>query len=124
MDNYYLEFIILFTFALLSAFFSGSETALFALKKADLHRFSESKIRKERAIYSAMTEPQQMLITILIGNLFVNLGASVFSTTLFLDRYPEYGHIISIAIVTPVMILLCEISPKAIAIGSYENFSR
>jgi len=124
MDNYYLEFFILFIFTLLSAFFSGSETALFALKKSDLHRFAGSKSRRERAINLAMSEPQNMLITILIGNLFVNLGASVFSTSLFLDQYHEYGHIISIAVVTPVMILLCEISPKAIAIGSYESFSR
>ncbi len=124
MDSYYLALVILIVFALLSAFFSGSETALFALKKADLHRFAGSKNRRERAIHDAMSQPQKMLITILIGNLFVNLGASVFSTKLFLERFSEYGHIISISIVTPVMILFCEISPKAIAISSYESFSR
>lgn len=124
MDSYYLALIILIIFSLLSAFFSGSETALFSLRKPDLHRFAGSHHRTERAINEAMRQPQNMLITILIGNLFVNLGASVFSTKLFLERFSEYGHIISIAVVTPLIILFCEISPKAVAISSYESFSR
>jgi putative hemolysin len=109
---------------MLSAFFSGSESAFLALKKSDLHRFSHSKIRNERSIYSLMQDPQKILITILTGNLFVNLALSMLSTKLLLDSWPRHGHWISIAIVSPLVILLCEISPKMMALNSYEIVSR
>ena len=119
-----IEISILILCVMLSAFFSGSESALLALKKSDLHRFSHSKIRNERSIFSLMQDPQKILITILTGNLFVNLALSMLSTKLLLDAWPRQGHWISIAILSPLVILLCEISPKMIALSSYEIVSR
>jgi len=119
-----IEIGILILCVMLSAFFSGSESALLALKKSDLHRFSHSKIRNERSIYSLMQDPQKILITILTGNLFVNLALSMLSTKLLLDAWSRHGHWISIAVVSPLVILLCEISPKMIALSSYEIVSR
>ncbi|HOO72045.1 MAG TPA: hemolysin family protein [Spirochaetota bacterium] len=124
MEQYIPEIIILGLFLFLSAFFSGSETALFTLKKSDLHRMSLSKNRSERIITGLMENPQKILITILIGNLFVNLIISALSTRLLLLKWGQYGHFISIGLVTPVIILLGEISPKIIAINSYLTFSK
>jgi putative hemolysin len=109
---------------MLSALFSGSESALFSLKKGDIHRFSHSKHHTDRAIYNLMKNPQAILITLLIGNLFVNLVISMLSTELLLKRWPEWGHVIAIAIVTPLLLVFCEISPKVMAIHSYETVSR
>jgi putative hemolysin len=120
----YIEIGILILCIVLSAFFSGSESALLSLKKSDLHRFSHSKIRKERSIYSFMQDPQKILITILTGNLFVNLVLSMLTTKMMLDVWPHRGHWISIAIISPLVILICEISPKIIALNSYETASR
>lgn len=109
----------------LSAFFSSSETALFALKKATLHRFSESSAKSaERRIYNMMSEPDKILITILIGNLFVNIIFTSISTRLFLIVWPEYGHIISTVVATTVIVLLCEISPKIIAYSAAESIAK
>ncbi|MFC1669430.1 hemolysin family protein [Spirochaetota bacterium] len=124
MDSYILELAILLLFLILSGFFSGSEIALFSLRNADLHKFSTSDKRIERSIFRLMSSPEKILITILIGNLFVNLLISALSTSLLLARWSQYGHFISIAIVTPIMILLCEITPKIISINSYETISR
>ncbi len=118
------EIISIVVLAVLSAFFSASETALFSLGKADLHRFSRSGKRVERAVHSLMREPQKILITILIANLFVNIGISALSAKLLLTRWVNYGHIISIFFVTPAIILLCEISPKVIAISIPGAFVR
>ncbi len=115
---------LLLLLVLLSAFFSGSETALFSIKKADLHRMSMSTLRLDRAIYRVMAAPQKILITILIGNLFVNLILSALSTRILLKIWGDFGHFISIAIVTPLVILFCEISPKVIAIQTYMGASR
>ncbi len=115
---------VLIVLTLLSAFFSGSETALFSLKKSDIHRMTQSKQKLDRAIARTMGAPQKILITILIGNLFVNLILSALSTKMLLSVWGEMGHFISIAVVTPLVILFCEISPKVIAIQSYLPASR
>ncbi len=108
----------------LSAFFSGSESALFSLKKSDIHRFSHSERQTERSIFKLMKEPQKILITLLSGNLFVNLVVSMISTRLMLRVWDHWGHVISIALVTPLLIIFCEISPKIMAMNSYEQFSK
>jgi len=107
-----------------SAFFSGSETALFSLKKADLHRFSNSTNYVEKSIASSMRQPDKILITILLGNLFVNIMLSSFTTSVMLKYFTNYGHIISILFITPVVIIFCEITPKIIAIYFHKNFSK
>lgn len=71
-----------------------------------------------------MKNPQKILITILIGNLLVNLFFSAITTTLFLGIWGEYGHFISIALVTPLIIIFCEITPKIVSINTYTSFSR
>jgi putative hemolysin len=124
MNLLLIEITILSVFALLSAFFSGSETALFSLKKSDLYRFSKSKNRRENNIYWLMQDPQKVLVTILAGNLFVNLAISELSTYLFLQVWDDYGHFISIAIVTPILIIMCEITPKIISVNMYESVSK
>ena len=124
MDFFIAEIIIIVVFTVLSAFFSGSETALFSLTKGDLYKFSESEKNIERSIARSMASPQNILVTILIGNLFVNLIISAISTRLMLLKWAEFGHFMSIAIVTPIMIVLCEISPKVISINHYESISK
>jgi putative hemolysin len=124
MDQFAFEIAVLVLCFILSAFFSGSESALFSLTKSDIHRFSISGDRKERSIYKLMKEPQKVLITILTGNLFANLIFSTISTELFLNVWHDCGHIISIAVITPLVIIFCEISPKIIALNSYETSSK
>ncbi len=121
MDPSLIEVSILVVCVVLSGFFSASESALFSLKKSDLHRFSHSHVKKEKAIYTFMQDPQKILITLLTGNLFVNLVVSMLSTSLLLQVWPRWGDVISIAVITPLIIILCEISPKIIAINSYEK---
>lgn len=110
-------------FLILSAFFSGTETALFSLKKADLHRLANSEKGSERAIASLMNSPDSILSTLLIGNLFVNLSLAAVMTSFLLEYFGDSGHIISLAIVTPLIIVLSEITPKVIAVNTYLNFS-
>ncbi len=124
MEQFAQEISILVACLLFSAFFSGSESALFSLTKADLHRISHSENRRERSLHRLMKDPQRILLTILIGNLFVNLAVSAISTRLLLAVWKQYGHIISIAIVTPLIVILCEIVPKSVAISSYRTISR
>ncbi|MFA5518052.1 MAG: hemolysin family protein, partial [Spirochaetota bacterium] len=116
-------FLILFLM-IFSAFFSASETALFSLKKAELHKFSVSSNYIERAIAASLMEPDKILITILLGNLFVNIMLSSFTTSIMLKYFTTYGHIISILVITPLIIVFCEITPKIITIYFHKKFSK
>lgn len=124
MDPFVFEIVILVISVALSAFFSGTETALFSLKQSDIHRFSHSKDWSEKSLAALMSEPQKVLITILTGNLFVNLTISMLTTKYLLSIWHDWGHFISILIVTPLVLIFCEISPKILAMTSYESTSR
>lgn len=124
MNYIIIHLIFLVVFLFLSAFFSGTETALFSLKKADLHRFSESKNKRENSIARMMTAPEKILITLLIGNLFVNLALTALTTDFMLGYFGHYGHIITIVIITPLIIILSEITPKIVAINNYYSMSK
>lgn len=108
----------------LSAFFSGTEAALFSLKKSDLYRFSRSPKPGENRISRYMAEADKVLITLLTGNLFVNLSLTALTTSFLLSYFGHYGHFISIAFITPVIIIFGEITPKIMAIHSYMDVSR
>jgi len=124
MNYILIHIIILMILLILSAFFSGTETALFSLKKADLHRFDISKKVREKSIAKMMKDPEKILITLLIGNLFVNLSLTAIATNFMLSYFGHYGHLITIAFVTPLIIVLSEITPKIIAINNYLSFSK
>jgi len=124
MDYLIFHILIILFLMLFSAFFSGTETALFSLKKADLHRLSSSNKYMDQAIADTMTEPDKILITILIGNLFVNITISSLTTTIMLKYFNNYGHILSIILITPLIIILCEITPKVVAIYFHLGISK
>ncbi len=124
MDYFLFHIFLILLLMIFSAFFSASESALFSLKKADLHKFSISSNYIERAIATSLMEPDKILITILLGNLFVNIMLSSFTTSIMLKYFTTYGHIISILVITPLIIVFCEITPKIIAIYFYKKFSK
>jgi putative hemolysin len=123
MDYIFLHLILLIILLIFSAFFSCAETALFSLKKADLHRFSESKKNRERSIARIMNEPDKIMITLVLGNLFVNLSLTSIATSFMLNFFGHYGHIITMAFLTPMIIIFSEITPKIIAVNSHISIS-
>jgi len=124
METILLNALLLVSLLVLSGFFSGTETALFSLNKSDLHRFSLSKNMRERRIFRDMSKPDRILITILLGNLLVNIFLTSITTQIILHFFGEYGHIFSILIVTPVVIVMCEITPKIIALNKSVKFAK
>jgi putative hemolysin len=113
---------------LLSSFFSGAEIALFSLGPAKIQAMkNKAKTLKEKSRVLRLQEMKQdsdkLLVTILIGNNLVNIGASSMATVLALDLGAQYGlgnnKNLLIGIVTGVMTFLIlffgEITPKALA---------
>ncbi len=109
---------------LLSCVFSGSETALFSLSKPELYSFSISKRKSENMLARLMKRPQGILVTILTGNLLVNNLLTMLVTDSLVSRYHDYGHLISIGIVSPLLIVVCEMLPKLLSVRQPHLVSR
>lgn len=110
------ELTLLILLILLSSFFSGTETALVALGKY--------YIKKENKVLSGLLkEPQKTLTTILVGNMFVNVFASSLAAYVAISLWGEKGVWLSTILMTFIILLFGEISPKSIAIYMPEKIA-
>ncbi|MCM8775936.1 MAG: hemolysin family protein [Candidatus Omnitrophica bacterium] len=99
-----------------SGFFSGSETAIFSLSKIERRRIMENHPRLARWVLFHIDHPRRTLITVLIGNMFVNTFAASLVTLLAVDiwGYQVLGW--TTLAFTLVLILVGEVLPKVLAV--------
>jgi len=99
-----------------SAFFSGSETALFSLSRARVRQFRDHGGMIGRAIANLLNLPRRLLITILLGNLLVNTAISSIIAD-FVTRHFGAGALgMAVVITTPLLLVFGEVTPKTFAI--------
>ncbi len=100
-----------------SAFFSGSETALFRLRSHDLNADDKEAVGPaDAAVRDLTSSSSRLLVTILLGNNVVNiLGASVASGLAIHFLGVEVGIPVATLVMTVLVLILCEILPKAVA---------
>jgi CBS domain containing-hemolysin-like protein len=109
-----------------SAFFSGSETALFRLRSHDIDSDSrESTGPADVAVRDLTSSSSRLLVTILLGNNVVNiLGASVASGLAIYLLGAEVGIPVATLVMTVLVLVFCEILPKAVAARHPRGVSR
>ncbi len=120
----------IFILLLSSAFFSGSEVALFSLDRKNL----ESALDKSGVVYRYLTNlinfPRRLLVTILIGNTLVNVAVSIVGVSLALDISAYFNIslditlIIQIIVITILILLFGELFPKVIASKNPVKFAK
>lgn len=120
-----LQIICLLILVLLSAFFSGAETALFSLSRARLFAFEQDKSPIRRQIAALMKKYNRTLVTLILGNMFVNTGISMINNELL--SYLKYNQALTLAlsifISVVILLLFGEVTPKMIALLNNEKFS-
>lgn len=124
--NKVLTFIIL---VMLSAFFSGSETALFSLPRVFLKKIENESKGSSSRVLRLLRKPRRLLITLLMGNTFVNMAISSLAALWALDYFEDqYSSSLiltfQVLATTVVVLLLGEIIPKLFALATAERFSR
>ena len=117
------QIIILIILLILSAFFSMSETALMALSKIRIRHMVEDKVKGAKLVEKLTEDPNKLLGAILIGNNMVNILASSLATTLFVDLIGASGVGIATAVMTILVLIFGEITPKSIAKQKSEQVS-
>jgi CBS domain containing-hemolysin-like protein len=106
-----------------SGFFSGSETALFSLSRLDLQKLRRQRHRNSETVHALLDHPRQLIISILCGNELLNVGAVVNLTSILVTLYgAEKAGVISVIIMTPLLLLLGEVTPKTLAVSNPVRF--
>ena len=100
---------------LLSAFFSGSETALFSLSRSVIEEMGRGG-RRQRLVSGLLKSPRMLLVTILFGNLLVNIASTSAVTALAIDLFGQKGIGLAVVVMTCIILIFGEIGPKSIAI--------
>jgi len=108
-------FIILLLLLVLSAFFSGSETALMSINRYKLkHRVKKNEIAAIRVDY-LLNNPDKTLGLILLLNNFVNILASAITTIIAIEIYGDKGVAIAAGFLTFIILVFSEVTPKTFA---------
>ena len=104
-----------------SGFFSASETALMSLSKIRIRYMKEEGFKGAKLVGSLIDNPNNLLTSILVGNNVVNIAATSISTSLFMSLYGERGVPIATAVMTILVLIFGEITPKTIAANNTEK---
>lgn len=124
MDNQTILLIIVLTgLILMSAFFSATETAFSTLNKIRLKTMVSNGDKKAKRVLELAEDYDTLLSTILIGNNIVNIGAASLATLIFVQYYDEVGVTISTIVMTILVLIFGEISPKSLAKEAPESFA-
>lgn len=106
-----------------SAFFSASETALFSINKIRLRSLADSGNKRAIKAQKLLEEPDSLLSTILIMNNLVNITTSSLMTVLMYNLFGDAGISIATGIVTILVLVFGEITPKNLAIQNAESIT-
>ncbi|MGH2437667.1 MAG: hemolysin family protein [bacterium] len=111
-----LTYVLLILLLLLSAFFSGSETALLAANKLRLRHLDEEGNRRAGIVRRLLEEPGRVLTALLVGNNIVNVAATVFATAIAVQRWGlQSGALYALLGMTLLLLIVGEITPKTFA---------
>ena len=113
-----LTFVVaIFILLLLSALFSGSETALTAASRARMHALESEGNEAARRVNRLLEHPERLISTILLGNNLVNILASALSTSLLISLFGEVGVAYATVVMTVLVVIFSEVLPKTYAIA-------
>ncbi len=102
-----------------SAFFSGSETALFSLSRLDLRELRRTQHSQSATLHALLDQPRRLIISILCGNELINIAAIANMTGILVVLYGvEKAGLINILVMVPLLLLMGEITPKTVAVSN------
>ena len=118
-----IQLLILFILLALSAFFSSSETALVTVNKIRMRNMAEGGNKQAETVIKTVENQGKMLSAILIGNNVVNLSASSLATVMASSLFGNKAVGIATGILTLLILVFGEITPKTMATYSAEKIS-
>ena len=124
MSTETLYLVFLFVCLVLSAFFSGSETAFVSLERFRVQHLVETKVKGAERVAKMIERPERFLSTVLLGNNLVNTAAAALGTVLAISIWGQKtGVLVATIGVTIVLLIFAETMPKTLANRHAEKLS-
>lgn len=123
MGNDTVIILILMVLILLSAYFSATETAFSTINRIRLKNMAAGGNRKAEQVLKLAEDYDKILSTILIGNNIVNIAAASIATVMFVRNFGDAGVTLSTVVMTLLLLIFGEISPKSLAKEAPERFA-
>jgi len=114
-------FVVLFLFAVASFFFALAEAALFSLGRWQTRQLADQHSRSGQIVSTLLSQPQDLLAMIVMGNTFANAG--IIGTLLWIDLMEGWPLLPTLAGLLIFILLCVEIAPKAFAVRAPEVWS-
>lgn len=118
-----IQLILIILGVMFSAFFSSSETALTSINTFKIRQMEKNGVKNSHILKKLVENITKVLTTILIGNNIVNIVTTTIATIFFTDVFGPKGAVISPIILTIVVLIFGEVTPKNIATASPERLS-
>lgn len=115
--------IILIILIAFSSFFSATETAFSTINKIRMKNMANNGNKKAAAVLELNEKYDKLISTILIGNNIVNISASSLAAVVFIKYFPKHGATISTVVMTVLVLIFGEITPKTLAKDFPEKFA-
>lgn len=117
------QIILIAILILMSSYFSASETAFFSMNKIRMKNMAANGNKKAELVMKLADNYDKLLSSILIGNNIVNIAGSALATVLFVSWLGSAGVSVSTAVMTVLVLIFGEITPKSIAKNMPEKFA-
>ena len=118
-----IQLIVMAVLILMSAYFSATETAFSTFNKTKMKTLAENGNATAALVCRLADDYDRLLSTILIGNNIVNIALASIGTILFVGALGDIGATVSTAVITVVVLIFGEITPKSVAKNSPEKFA-
>ncbi len=116
-------FLAILILIMLSAFFSGSETALTATSRARMMALEKNGNGKAGLVNRLIEKRDRLIGAILLGNNLVNILASALATSFFIELFGAAGVVYATIIMTIIVVVFAEVLPKSWAISDPDRFA-
>ena len=117
------QIIAIIALILFSAYFSATETAFTSVNRIRIKNMANEGNKKAEKVLTLSEKYDKLLTTILVGNNIVNITMTAIATVMFVSLYKEYGATVATIVITVVVLIFGEITPKNIAKEKAESFS-
>ena len=121
--NYFGSIFAMVACIVMSAYFSATETAFSSLNKTRLKVLADNGNKRAALALKLSEDYDKLISTILIGNNIVNIMVASIGTLLFVGLYGDIGATVSTVVVTIVVLIFGEITPKSVAKDTPERFA-
>ena len=123
MNEIFIFISIIIFLIICSAFFSCSETALTAVSEARINELVTQGSKRAKLIEKILKNREKMISTILIGNNFINVIASVYATSFAIMYFHQAQLVLVTIFLTIILVIFAEVIPKTYALKNADHIS-